>query len=67
LKIYNPKKLTILKINASDYAIEACLNQSDEKDRLHPVAYYSRKIMPPELNYNIHNKELLAIVTTLKK
>jgi len=31
------------------------------------VAYYSRKITLPELNYNIYNKELLGIVIALKK
>ena len=33
----------------------------------HPVAYYSWKITPPELNYNIYNKELLGIIMVLKK
>ena len=31
------------------------------------VAYYSRKITPLELNYNIYNKELLGIVAVLKE
>ena len=31
------------------------------------VVYYSRKITLLELNYNIYNKELLGIVTVLKK
>ena len=31
------------------------------------MAYYNRKLTPPELNYNIYDKELLAIVTVLKK
>jgi hypothetical protein len=29
--------------------------------------YYSKKITPLKLNYNIYNKELLAIVIVLKK
>jgi hypothetical protein len=29
--------------------------------------YYSKKITPLKLNYNIYNKELLAIITVLKK
>ena len=38
------------------------------KDKIwYPVAYYSKKLTPPELNYNIYNKELLAIVAVLKK
>jgi len=31
------------------------------------VAYYSWKITPPELNYDIYNKELLGIVAALKE
>ena len=31
------------------------------------MAYYSQKITLAELNYNIYNKELLDIVTALKK
>jgi hypothetical protein len=30
------------------------------------VAYYSRKMTPAEQNYDIHNKELLAIVAALQ-
>ena len=38
------------------------------EDRVwHPVAYYSWKIILLELNYNIYNKELLAIITVLKE
>ena len=33
----------------------------------HSVVYYSRKLTPLELNYNIYDKELLAIVTVLKE
>ena len=31
------------------------------------VVYYSRKITPLELNYNIYNKKLLGIVIALKE
>ena len=31
------------------------------------VIYYSRKLILVELNYNIYNKKLLAIVIVLKK
>jgi len=56
-----------LKINTSDYTIRACLNQPDKKERLYSIIYYFRKITPSELNYNIHDKELLAIVAALKE
>jgi hypothetical protein len=31
------------------------------------VAFHSRKLTPPELNYEIHDKEMLAIVTALRE
>ena len=38
------------------------------KDKIwHLVAYYSRKLIQVELNYNIYNKELLVIIAVLKK
>ena len=31
------------------------------------MVYYSKKLTPLELNYNIYNKELLTIVAVLKE
>jgi len=42
-------------------------HRSGEKQFQHPVAYYSRKLKDPECNYDIHDKELLAIVDALQK
>ena len=36
-------------------------------DGWHLIIYYSCKITPLELNYNIYNKELLGIVAVLKE
>jgi hypothetical protein len=33
----------------------------------HLVAYYSKAMAIPELNYEIHNKELLAIIKALEE
>ena len=41
--------------------------QKHEDKIQHLIAYYSKKLTPPELNYNIYNKELLAIVIVLKE
>ncbi|KAI7411517.1 hypothetical protein KC336_g12012 [Hortaea werneckii] len=62
LVIFDPSKSTTLETDASDKAIGACLSQPDDKGKLRPVAYLSRKMTPAELNYEIHDKELLAIV-----
>ena len=55
----------MLETDASDFAIAGILSQYNEQDLLHPVAFFSRQLTPPEANYEIHDKELLAIVASL--
>ena len=55
-----------LYTDASDYATSAILEQDDALGRSHPVAYYSKSLQPTERNYEIHDKELLAIIHGLK-
>lgn len=51
--------------DASDLALGMCAKQ--ERDgKWHPIAYHSRKLTPPEENYDVHDKELLAIVVALE-
>ncbi len=65
LKMFDPKKLGRMKIDASNLVIDACFNQLYE-GMWHPVAYYFRKLSPAKQNYDIHDKELLAIVAALE-
>jgi hypothetical protein len=65
LKIHNLDLLSIVKIDALDFTIGAELSQPGPNGRLQLVAYFSQKMIPAELNYDIHDKELLAIVTVL--
>ena len=65
LHIFDPELATEVETDASDGAIRACLGQRKDK-KLVPVAFYSRKLTPPEQNYKIYDKELLAIVDALK-
>ena len=67
LASFDPERKIILKTNASDQALGSCLSQPDAEKRLHPVAYRSRKFFGPELNYNIPDKELLAIVDAFEE
>ncbi|KAI1001137.1 hypothetical protein K3495_g7060 [Podosphaera aphanis] len=66
LAFFSAEKETYLEADASGYAIGGVLSQIDEKNRLRPVGYFSRKLTPAESNYNIHDKELLAIITTMR-
>ena len=53
-----------LETDASDFALGGVLSQKDVSGRLRPVGFYSRKFTA-EINYDIHDKELLAIVDSL--
>jgi hypothetical protein len=64
LRTFDLKKPIQVETDASDLAIGACLSQEYDS-KWHPIAYYLRKLSPVERNYDIHDKELLAIVTAL--
>jgi hypothetical protein len=79
LRHFEPQLQTVIETDASDYAIAAVLSQwvpiggmpteeppRPRTHRLHPVAYWSRKMQPAERNYEIHDKELLAVVDALQ-
>jgi RNase H-like domain found in reverse transcriptase/Reverse transcriptase (RNA-dependent DNA polymerase)/Integrase zinc binding domain/Chromo (CHRromatin Organisation MOdifier) domain len=67
LTTFDPERPIVLETDASDFAIGACLSQLDDDKRLKPIAYYSRKLSPAELNYDVHDKELLAIVVAFEQ
>ncbi len=65
LRILNSTCKKVLKTNVSDFTVGACLYQiKDEQQRL--IAYQSRKLSEPEERYEVHDKELLAIVKALQ-
>lgn len=67
LRHFNPNVPCILETDASDFALGAVLSQKAADDGLnHPIAFYSRKLVPAELNYQIYDKELLSIVAAFK-
>jgi len=63
---FDATKPVLIETDASDFAIGAILSQRDTENRLHPIAFHSRKFTPAEINYEIHDKELLAIVDAFK-
>jgi len=56
----------VMETNASDYALAAILSIMTKDNETHPVAFHSRTFSAPELNYDIHNKELLTIFEAFK-
>jgi len=58
---------TKLETDSSDFALGAVLSQLFEDKKWHPVAFYSRKFSPAEKNYDVHDKEMAAMVAAFKE
>ena len=61
LATFDEDKQAILEVDASDYAMGACLTQAGK-----PVAYFSKTFQPAEINYDVGDKKLLAMVSALQ-
>ena len=55
-----------METDASDYALAAILSIMTKDNEIHPVAFHSRTLSALELNYDVHDKELLAIFEAFK-
>ena len=55
-----------IKVNASDYVTEEVLSVKCENGKWRPVAFISKLINSTKRNYEIHNKEMLAVIRCLK-
>ena len=61
-----PSRQFIEEVDASDVGIGAVLSQRSEEDQqIHPVAFLSRRFSPAEANYDVGNRELLAVHAAL--
>jgi hypothetical protein len=56
-----PNAPIIVETDASDYAISGILSIHCADEEIRPVAVCLRTLTAPELNYDTHDKELLAI------
>ena len=55
-----------VEADASDFAIGGVLSMKCEDERWRPVAYISKSLNEAERNYEIHDKEILAIIRCLE-
>jgi biotin-(acetyl-CoA carboxylase) ligase len=62
---YNQFAKTRVEIDASSYATGAVLLQQKHNDAWQPVAFLSQSMNQVERNYNIWDKEMLAIIHAL--
>ena len=64
---FDPSRRTVVETDVSDFAKGAVLSQYGIDLKLHPVAFYSKKFFPAEINYDVHDKKMGAIVFSFKE
>jgi hypothetical protein len=61
-----PDSQLIVETDALEYAVAAILSRVCRDGKLRPIAFHSWSLQSAERNYNVHNKELLAIYEAFK-
>ena len=64
---FDPAYETKLETDASDGVVAGVLSQKHPDGRWYPVAFYSSVLSGSELNWEIHDKELFAILQAFNK
>ena len=59
---WDPDRETVIETDSSGYVVAAVYSQYDDEGILRPVAYFSKKMTKTQCNYEIHDKELLAVI-----
>lgn len=63
----DPEKAIIVETAASDFLSIGELSQHDDEAILHPAAIYYQKQSPVKYNYEIYDKEILAVIRWLEE
>src|SRR3979411_2375608 len=67
LAYFDPGRVVYIDTDASDFGLGSVMSQKGGDGRFHPVAFHSQKLILAEINYDIHDKELLAIVDSMTR
>ena len=66
LAAWQPARQNQIEVDASNFAIGAILSQQQDDGKWHPVSYFSKSMDEAERNYDIYDKEMLAIIKSLE-
>src|SRR5882724_8262156 len=61
-----PDTQIMVETDASNYALATVLSIATPNGELHPIAFHSQTFSALELNYDVHDKELLVIFEAFK-
>jgi len=64
---FDPERQCIIETEASDYVSAGVLSQYNNQNIVHPVTFFYKKHSPAQCNYEIYNKELMAIIRSFEK
>ena len=67
LRHYDPNLESRIETDASNGVVAGVLSQLHSDGEWHSVAYFSKTMAPAECNYEIHDKEMLAIIRSLSQ
>ena len=67
MRTFDWTKKSIVEVDASNWSTGGTLSQWGDDGILYPIAYFSAKHNTQECNYNIYNKELLAVIKALEE
>ena len=59
--------MSVVKANLSNYITRGILSQYNKNGVLYPIVYFLKQLKPAKCNYEIYNKELLAIIRYFKQ
>ena len=64
----DPTRQFVVEVDASDVGVGAVLSQRSQADgKMHPCAFYSHKLSASEQNYDVGDRELLAVKMALQE
>ncbi|KAL0154966.1 hypothetical protein M9458_049229, partial [Cirrhinus mrigala] len=64
----DPSRQFVVEVDASEVGVGAVLSQrSPSDDKMHPCAFFSHRLSSAESNYDIGNRELLAVKLALEE
>lgn len=64
----DPQQPFIVEVDASETGVGAVLSQRNPQDqKMHPCAYFSRRLTPAESRYDVGDRELLAVKLALEE